>query len=198
MAAAWGRASGWRSGIKLAAPERPVVLFAGDGSMLYNPIVQAFGAAKQYDLPILIVVLNNQSYELMGRGHRLYYPDGVANSTDFGYGVKIDAPPFEDLGRPFGCLAHARQASRLIPDRICGRDRGAGGRAVGGDRRHGVSARPFAGHCAEPLLFDVKWTVIEPATIAQARGSLVPIRLGEALSRRLSFAFTGERAQLTA
>jgi hypothetical protein len=37
----------------------------------------------------------------MGRGHRLYYPDGVANSTDFGYGVKIDAPPFEDLGRPF-------------------------------------------------------------------------------------------------
>jgi hypothetical protein len=36
------------------------------------------------------------------------------------------------------------------------------------------------------------------AAIAQARGSLVSIRLGEALSRRLSFAFTGERAQLTA
>ena len=104
MAAAWGRELAWGLGIKLAAPERPVVLFAGDGSMLYNPIVQAFGAAKQYDLPILIVVLNNQSYELMGRGHRLYYPDGVANSTGFGYGVKIDAPPFEDLGRPFGFL----------------------------------------------------------------------------------------------
>ena len=101
MAAAWGRGLGMALGIKLAAPEQPVVLFAGDGSMLYNPIVQAFGASKQYDLPILIIVLNNQSYESMGRGHRLYYPDGVANSTDFGYGVKIDAPPFEDLGRPF-------------------------------------------------------------------------------------------------
>ena len=96
-----GQGIGIALGIKLAAPEQPVVLFAGDGSMLYNPIVQAFGAAKQYDLPILIVVLNNQSYESMGRGHRLYYPDGVANSTDFGYGVEIDAPPFEDLGRPF-------------------------------------------------------------------------------------------------
>jgi acetolactate synthase-1/2/3 large subunit len=103
-----GQGIGIALGIKLAAPEQPVVLFAGDGSMLYNPIVQAFGAARQYDLPVLIVVLNNQSYESMGRGHRLYYPDGVANSTDFGYGVKIDAPPFEDLGRPcdfFGARA---------------------------------------------------------------------------------------------
>jgi acetolactate synthase-1/2/3 large subunit len=96
-----GQGIGMALGIKLAAPEQPVVLFAGDGSMLYNPIVQAFGSSKQYDLPILIIVLNNQSYESMGRGHRLYYPDGLANSTDFGYGVKIDAPPFEELGRPF-------------------------------------------------------------------------------------------------
>ena len=97
-----GQGIGMALGIKLAAPEQPVVLFAGDGSMLYNPIVQAFGASKQYGLPLLIIVLNNQSYESMGRGHRLYYPDGVAHSTDYGYGVKIDAPPFEELGRPFG------------------------------------------------------------------------------------------------
>jgi len=96
-----GQGLGIALGIKLAASEQPVVLFAGDGSMLYNPIVQAFGAAKQYGLPVLIIVLNNQSYESMGRGHRLYYPDGVAHSTDYGYGVKIDAPPFEDLGTPF-------------------------------------------------------------------------------------------------
>jgi acetolactate synthase-1/2/3 large subunit len=97
-----GQGIGMALGIKLAAPDQPVVLFAGDGSMLYNPIVQAFGSSKQYDLPILIIVLNNQSYESMGRGHRLYYPEGVAQTTDLGYGVKIDAPPFEELGRPFG------------------------------------------------------------------------------------------------
>jgi acetolactate synthase-1/2/3 large subunit len=96
-----GQGLGIALGIKLAAPQQPVVVFVGDGSMLYNPIVQAFGASKQFDLPLLIVVLNNRSYASMGAGHRLYYPDGVAHGSGLGYGVKIDAPPFEDLGAPF-------------------------------------------------------------------------------------------------
>jgi acetolactate synthase I/II/III large subunit len=35
-------------GVKLAAPERPVVLTIGDGSFLYNPIVQSLDASKLY------------------------------------------------------------------------------------------------------------------------------------------------------
>jgi acetolactate synthase-1/2/3 large subunit len=97
-----GQGLGLALGIKLAAPDQPVILFVGDGSMLYNPIVQALGASKQYKLPIIIVVLNNQSYASMKGGQQLYYPDGVTGSTDYGYGVKIDAPPFEDLGQHFG------------------------------------------------------------------------------------------------
>src|SRR5208282_4854316 len=38
-----GQGLGIALGVKLAAPERPVVLIVGDGSFLYNPIVQAFG-----------------------------------------------------------------------------------------------------------------------------------------------------------
>jgi len=97
-----GQGIGMSLGIKLAAPQQPVVLFAGDGSMLYNPIVQALGASKEYSLPILIVVLNNRGYVSMGDGHRLYYPDGAGASGGLNLGVKIDAPPFEKLGDPFG------------------------------------------------------------------------------------------------
>ena len=97
-----GQGLGMSLGIKLAAPERPVVVFVGDGSMLYNPIVQAFGLSKQYELPLLIVVLNNSSYASMKRGHQQFYPDGVASRQGHDFGVKIDAPPFDELGAPFG------------------------------------------------------------------------------------------------
>ncbi|MBT7031767.1 MAG: thiamine pyrophosphate-binding protein, partial [Rhodospirillaceae bacterium] len=44
---ALGQGLGLALGVKLAAPERPVVLFIGDGGMLYNPITQAFGASRE-------------------------------------------------------------------------------------------------------------------------------------------------------
>src|SRR5262249_36585651 len=40
-----GQGIGTALGIKLAAPQRPVALLVGDGSFLYNPIVQALGAS---------------------------------------------------------------------------------------------------------------------------------------------------------
>ena len=38
-----GQGMGTALGVKLAARDRPVVLTAGDGGFLYNPIVQALG-----------------------------------------------------------------------------------------------------------------------------------------------------------
>ena len=89
-------------GIKLAAKDRPVVLFVGDGSLLYNPIVQALGASKTYALPIIIVVCNNGKYETMRAGHVKYYPGGVADTSKKHYGVDIDGPEYHDLGAHFG------------------------------------------------------------------------------------------------
>src|SRR5581483_5317662 len=54
-----GQGLGTALGVKLAAKERPVALLVGDGGFLYNPVIQALGASKQHDLPILIVVFNN-------------------------------------------------------------------------------------------------------------------------------------------
>ena len=89
-------------GVKLAAPERPVVLFVGDGSFLYNPIIQALGASKAYELPITIVVCNNRKYEAMRKGHVMYYEGGVSDVTKLHFGVNIDGPEYHELGSHFG------------------------------------------------------------------------------------------------
>ena len=76
-----GQGLGLALGMKLGAPERPVVLVVGDGSFLYNPIPQAFGASRDYGLPIVVLIMNNQGYRAMLNGHRLYYADGMARRT---------------------------------------------------------------------------------------------------------------------
>lgn len=89
-------------GTKLAAGDRQVVLFVGDGSFLYNPIIQALGASKTYDIPITIVVCNNSKYEAMRKGHVIYYEGGVSDTTKFHYGVNINGPEYQELGTHYG------------------------------------------------------------------------------------------------
>jgi acetolactate synthase-1/2/3 large subunit len=99
---ALGQGIGVSLGVKLAAPDRPVVLFVGDGSFLYNPIIQALGASKAHGLPVIIVVCNNRRYEAMRKGHVIYYAGGFADTTRFHHGVEIDGPEYQDLGSHFG------------------------------------------------------------------------------------------------
>jgi len=97
-----GQGIGTALGIKLAARERPVVLLVGDGSFLYNPVIQALGASKRHELPIVIVIFNNKGYQAMRKGHVHHYPDGASVSKDLHYGVTIDGPNYEKLGDDFG------------------------------------------------------------------------------------------------
>jgi acetolactate synthase-1/2/3 large subunit len=106
-----GQGIGTALGIKLAARARPVVLLIGDGSFLYNPIVQALGASKRHELPITIVVLNNKKNEAMRKGHVHHYPDGASASKDLHYGVTIDGPEYEQLGSHFGF--HGQRVEKL-------------------------------------------------------------------------------------
>ncbi|MDB5570728.1 MAG: thiamine pyrophosphate enzyme binding protein [Hyphomicrobiales bacterium] len=99
---ALGQGIGAALGVKLASPDRPVVLFVGDGSFLYNPIIQALGASKTHKLPIIIVVCNNKKYEAMRKGHVIYYKGGYADTTRFHHGVEIDGPEYHELGSHFG------------------------------------------------------------------------------------------------
>ena len=97
-----GQGTGMALGVKLASPKRPVALIVGDGSFLYNPIVQALGAAKGNNLPIMIIVMNNRKYAAMQKGHVFHYPDGVAQGADMYHGVHIDGPDYAELAKPFG------------------------------------------------------------------------------------------------
>ena len=69
-------------GAKLAMKDRLVVSVIGDGSFMYNPVTQSLALSKHKDIPIMIVVFNNQGYSAMRKEHHSYYPDGVAAASN--------------------------------------------------------------------------------------------------------------------
>src|SRR5438067_3562120 len=115
-----GQGIGTALGIKLAARRQPVVLLIGDGSFLYNPIVQALGAAKRHELPIVIVVFNNKKYEAMRKGHGHHYPDGVSANKGMYFGVTIDGPDYEQLGGHFGFHGRRVEKREELPGALKG------------------------------------------------------------------------------
>jgi acetolactate synthase-1/2/3 large subunit len=106
-----GQGTGYALGVKLAAQNRPVALVVGDGSFLYNPVIQALGASKNTGLPITIFVMNNRKYAAMQKGHLHHYPDGVALGADIYHGVHIDGPDYAELAKPFG--QHGQKVEKL-------------------------------------------------------------------------------------
>ncbi len=102
VAGGLGQGLGYALGVKLALKDRPVVSLIGDGSFLYNPITQSLGFSMQENLPILIVVFNNNGYRAMKNNHLAYYPDGVAKQNDIYLGETINGPDYAELGAPFG------------------------------------------------------------------------------------------------
>ncbi|RUZ29300.1 MULTISPECIES: thiamine pyrophosphate-binding protein [unclassified Mesorhizobium] len=74
-------------------PERTVVAFAGDGCFLMNG--QEFATAVQYDLPIIVVVVNNGIYGTIRMHQEREYPGRVV-ATD------LKNPDFAALARAYG------------------------------------------------------------------------------------------------
>ena len=98
-----GQGTGVALGMKLARPEQPVVLTIGDGTFLYNPVMQALLAARDFGLALLIVVFNNKQYLSMKFNHLRFYPDGAAVAGDDFDGVDLSSqPPLSRFGEPFG------------------------------------------------------------------------------------------------
>ena len=53
-------------GVKAAAPDKPVMLLTGDGSLLYN--IQELELMKKYNLPLVIVVNNDSAWNMIRSG----------------------------------------------------------------------------------------------------------------------------------
>ena len=70
MALGWG--VGASAGVKLALPDRQVIAIQGDGSFLFGQ-TDSLWTMSRYSIPVLVVILNNRSYEatrwrVMARG----------------------------------------------------------------------------------------------------------------------------------
>jgi acetolactate synthase-1/2/3 large subunit len=78
---------------QLAFPERLVVSFAGDGCFLMNG--QEFATAVQYDLPIVVIVLNNGMYGTIRMHQERHYPGREV-------GTALRNPDFAALARAYG------------------------------------------------------------------------------------------------
>lgn len=121
-----GASGGTALGIKLAVPDRCIVQIVGDGSFYFNNPTATFAVAKQYQLPIFAVVLDNSGWAAVKGATLRAYPDGQAKSKglyqadlprdmDFsktveaagGYGEKL-VDPAETSAAIARCLAQVR------------------------------------------------------------------------------------------
>jgi len=80
-------------GMKRLAPERTVVAFAGDGDFLMTG--QEFATAVQYELPVIVVVVDNGMYGTIRMHQERHYPGRVI-------GTGLKNPDFAAYARAFG------------------------------------------------------------------------------------------------
>jgi acetolactate synthase I/II/III large subunit len=88
-----GVSLGYALGVKLAMKDKPVFVLVGDGGFHYNAVPSCLGVAQEFNLPITVVVFNNQRYLSMERGLLKYYPDGASKKTGVHFGGPIMPNP---------------------------------------------------------------------------------------------------------
>ena len=69
-------------GAQLGKPEQEVILFTGDGSIMMN--CQEFATAADNDLPIKVIVLNNQVLGMVNQWQRMFYGKRYSHSSTKG------------------------------------------------------------------------------------------------------------------
>lgn len=91
-------------GAKLARPGRQVIGIAGDGDFLMT--VQELATAVQYEIPVVMLVLNNYAWMSISDLQMAVYGEDRAFAVEF---RKPDGglvgPDFEALAKAFGCYA---------------------------------------------------------------------------------------------
>jgi len=74
-------------------PERRVVCFAGDGCFLMNS--QELATARQYQLRIVFIIVNNGMYGSIRMHQEIHYPERV-------FGTMLENPDFSTLAKAYG------------------------------------------------------------------------------------------------
>lgn len=93
-----GCGMGLALGAKMANPDRPVVLFTGDGSFRMN--CAELATAYNYHLPVLVVIMNNRVLGMVRQWQTLFYDERYAETT-------LDRPPdFVKLAGAYGLTGY--------------------------------------------------------------------------------------------
>ena len=121
-------------GAALAYPERPVVCFSGDGSLMMN--IQELATVAEESIPVKIILMNNNTLGLVHQQQDLFYgkrifaadyrhrPDFVriaegfgVNAVDLGSSADPESTLAEALAAPGPCLIHApiEREEKVLP-----------------------------------------------------------------------------------
>lgn len=98
-------------GASIALDKAPVVVLVGDGSFQIN--IQELQTVKRNNLPIKIIVLNNNSLGMIRQFQDSYF-DSRYQSTFWGY----NAPDFEKIALAYGIEARSINSEDEIDDQI--------------------------------------------------------------------------------
>jgi thiamine pyrophosphate-dependent acetolactate synthase large subunit-like protein len=111
----WGVAAAF--GVNLGFPDRQVVAFQGDGGFLFNQS-EAFWSIARYEAPMLIVVINNLSYnESRGRNNNpggLFYELG----RDFNGFLGDPYVQYGKIAEAYGLRGEKVTTSSELPDAL--------------------------------------------------------------------------------
>ena len=100
-AARWGTGSPAAVAAKLVHPERVVVCFTGDGDFVMSS--PELATAVQYELPIVVLLVNNGMYATIRMHQERQFPGRVI-------GTDLDNPDFPALAQAYG--AHGERVER--------------------------------------------------------------------------------------
>jgi acetolactate synthase-1/2/3 large subunit len=88
---------GWHGGaaigMKLAAPDREVIAFTGDGTFMFSIPSTVHWMARQYRAPFLTIVFNNRGWRSPRLSTLAVYPVGYTSRANSGLDLAFDPPP---------------------------------------------------------------------------------------------------------
>jgi acetolactate synthase-1/2/3 large subunit len=97
-----GWSGGMALGAKLAAPDKMAVQVVGDGGFYFGGPSSVFAVAKQYKLPILVMLLDNTGWSAVKESTLRVFPKGTANETDKFQASLMPDAEFSKIGEAFG------------------------------------------------------------------------------------------------
>jgi benzoylformate decarboxylase len=109
-----GYGIGGTIGVKLAAPDKPVIGLVGDGSMFYAD--SGMWTASNHNIPVLYVISNNQSYGIVAG--RFGSVEGVMKQSGEYAGVVLEGIDPVKIAEGFGleglCVSEESELEKAI------------------------------------------------------------------------------------